>query len=394
MGRPGNYQDGNLNGVRVRTCGDCGETKPLTRSFYELRTDLAGEPKYRGTCRQCGNAMVRAGHNKRMADPDFAAEFRSKARAKNRERRESQRVHIPAGTQLASCPSCCKVVESGYYVYGHELPEYGFFYIGKGSGIRAWQTDLRSEVWKTFVAQRLKHGVIVHILHQGLTEEAAYELEKTEISQRGRKIDGTGPLLNLDEGGRGSSSDERKAFWAEKKKDPEFAEKKRAHAKAVLHNAEVRAKAIRSRESNVEYVNSRAERLRGYSSDPETVQKALDSRANNPHWRQNVVEGARRRFANSEKLAEHQELMQSKEWKAAHSAGVKEKFNKPTRMYFPSDWGHPGYFVDFENRTEMCEAMNFTKGHVSSVLTGKRAHYRNFTFDDAPLLHGEEQSLD
>jgi hypothetical protein len=69
-----------------------------------------------------------------------------------------------------------------YYVYAHiSKITQEVFYIGKGSGNRAWQTGNRSQFWKNFTR---KHGRTVELLHSGIEdEEEAFELEISAIAK-------------------------------------------------------------------------------------------------------------------------------------------------------------------------------------------------------------------
>jgi len=87
-----------------------------------------------------------------------------------------------------------------YYVYVHRKKTDGtIFYVGKGCGKRAW-SKARSVHWKRVVQ---KHGFTVEIIHSGLQEWYAFELEKEMILRIGRLNDKTGPLVNHSEGGCG-----------------------------------------------------------------------------------------------------------------------------------------------------------------------------------------------
>jgi hypothetical protein len=61
-----------------------------------------------------------------------------------------------------------------YYVYAHKKPDGHIFYVGKGSGIRQYQTGNRNVYWKRIVK---KHGYTPMILEKNLTEKEAYDKE-------------------------------------------------------------------------------------------------------------------------------------------------------------------------------------------------------------------------
>ncbi len=83
-----------------------------------------------------------------------------------------------------------------FYVYAHRrLDNDQVFYVGKGKGRRAQQTQSRNRWWK-FIAS--KHGFRVELLHRDLTEDEAFKLERVEIARFGRGI-----LCNNSDGGEG-----------------------------------------------------------------------------------------------------------------------------------------------------------------------------------------------
>ena len=66
-----------------------------------------------------------------------------------------------------------------YYVYFHICRSTGrTFYIGKGKGKRAYETNSRSIKWKAYVSE---NGYDVFIYKSGLTEDDAYKLENQLI---------------------------------------------------------------------------------------------------------------------------------------------------------------------------------------------------------------------
>jgi hypothetical protein len=85
-------------------------------------------------------------------------------------------------------------------VYAHINPiKNEPFYIGKGTGERAYKTDGRNEFWHRTVS---KYGYGVVKLIDGLTEEQSLEIEKQYIKKYGLRKDG-GVLVNLTYGGSG-----------------------------------------------------------------------------------------------------------------------------------------------------------------------------------------------
>jgi len=107
-------------------------------------------------------------------------------------------------------------MENKYYIYAHINPlKNEIFYIGKGSGKRAFVNKRRSTFWYSTAK---KYGFIVDILEEGLTEDKAYEREKWYIERIGRKDLGKGPLVNHTDGGDKPPSNKNKKHSEETKK--------------------------------------------------------------------------------------------------------------------------------------------------------------------------------
>jgi hypothetical protein len=75
------------------------------------------------------------------------------------------------------------------------------FYVGIGMGDRPWHKKGRNQLWERVVA---KCGYRVEILEEGLSWYQACELEKMLIALYGRRDLGTGPLVNMTDGGDGA----------------------------------------------------------------------------------------------------------------------------------------------------------------------------------------------
>lgn len=94
------------------------------------------------------------------------------------------------------------------YVYYDPSRNNEPIYVGKGKDSRAW-SHLKSKKKHPFI-QRLqfmrKNNILPHIgIYSDFDEEFAHLLEQELISKFGRKDLGKGSLLNLTDGGEGSS---------------------------------------------------------------------------------------------------------------------------------------------------------------------------------------------
>lgn len=100
----------------------------------------------------------------------------------------------------------------GTYVYGLYKFDYEPFYVGKGKNNRYYDHIKRRASYKTPVAKKVRslmeNGTKPEILiyQDKLNSINAYELETKMINMIGRRDLGTGPLLNLTDGGDGVSN--------------------------------------------------------------------------------------------------------------------------------------------------------------------------------------------
>lgn len=107
---------------------------------------------------------------------------------------------------------------SDFYVYLHrKVTTNEVFYVGKGSGRRAYDKVARSTWWKKTVA---KHGYTVEIYMDNLQEWYALELEAELIAYYGRKDLDLGTLVNVSDGGQAGPvgfklDEESRKKWSE-----------------------------------------------------------------------------------------------------------------------------------------------------------------------------------
>ena len=85
---------------------------------------------------------------------------------------------------------------NGFYVYSYLREDLTPYYIGKGSGTRAWKKT-RGEIGKPTDETRIV------ILNYDLSEEESFYIESNLIEQYGRLDLGTGILRNKTNGGEG-----------------------------------------------------------------------------------------------------------------------------------------------------------------------------------------------
>jgi hypothetical protein len=77
-----------------------------------------------------------------------------------------------------------------YYVYVHKDQHGNVFYIGKGTGKRAWSKE-RDDVWQRYVKEKIGGRYEVEIVEKELSEDEAVQLENFIMQRYGNR------LLNL-----------------------------------------------------------------------------------------------------------------------------------------------------------------------------------------------------
>ena len=130
------------------------------------------------------------------------------------------------------------VTPQDFYVYIHRKATTGeIFYVGKGTGRRAWTSKSRNVYWHRVVK---KHGLVVEIVLDGLQEWAALELEIDCIALHGRKSTGYGSLINLTDGGENPPHTPESIAAAVKtrKQNPELQAKLKARLAEMHRNPE------------------------------------------------------------------------------------------------------------------------------------------------------------
>lgn len=86
-------------------------------------------------------------------------------------------------------------------VYLHRRADTGeVFYVGIGVSGRAKSRSGRTDHWKNIVA---KHGLHIEYVERGVSRERAIDAETSLIALIGRVHDGSGPLINITDGGEG-----------------------------------------------------------------------------------------------------------------------------------------------------------------------------------------------
>lgn len=143
-------------------------------------------------------------------------------------------------------------MERRFYVYEHIRPDTGeVFYVGKGAGVRAYCINRPENKHYQFIVAKLARlglDVAVRWVAEGLSELAAFELERSLIKKHGRSDLFLGPLANQTDGGDGSQgavvSAATRALLSKQRrgipKSPEHRAKLAEHCRALGKTKEAR----------------------------------------------------------------------------------------------------------------------------------------------------------
>jgi len=100
---------------------------------------------------------------------------------------------------------------NNFYVYEIQYPDGTPFYVGKGKGKRMYihlkKNDDKNKLKQNIINKIRRNGnepITITVVND-LTEDKAYEIEKSLITHYGRRNIGTGILSNLTDGGEGVS---------------------------------------------------------------------------------------------------------------------------------------------------------------------------------------------
>ena len=184
-------------------------------------------------------------------------------------------------------------METRFYTYAHRKPgvqgPVGAFYIGKGSGRRAWSHANRNAHWRNAVA---KYGLEVQILAYWPDEASAFEHERFLIACF---RDLGAPLTNKTDGGEGASGAERSQEFRNNLGNrmrgvtprEETRAKMRAAKLGTKRSAEARAKGSashRGRKQTPEHIANAAAARAGYAHSAETKARLSTAALGNTRW--------------------------------------------------------------------------------------------------------------
>lgn len=125
------------------------------------------------------------------------------------------------------------MMENIFYVYEHwRLDTDTCFYVGKGSGRRAYSRSMRNVHWKNIVSKLERTGFAyeVRIVASGLSEKEAFNLEIDRISFWKDIVD----LANQTDGGEGTSGYKKSEEEKDKIRKSKIGVKRSLEARAAM----------------------------------------------------------------------------------------------------------------------------------------------------------------
>ena len=175
-----------------------------------------------------------------------------------------------------------------FYVYTYLREDGSPYYVGKGSGERAYKKWAKGEIKPPQDPSRIV------IVEANLTEKQAFKLEKKLISEYGRKDLNTGILHNRTNGGDGSSGHKTRGWkWSEESKakrrgagNPSYGKPSSEHQKVVssqIHSTRIRSEETKKKQSEallgreVSWGDKISAALKGKKQDPELVAKRTEA---------------------------------------------------------------------------------------------------------------------
>ena len=267
-------------------------------------------------------------------------------------------------------------MSTDFYVYLHRKATTGqVFYVGKGAGRRAWEHGeaRRGTLWQRTAR---KHGLIVEIAADGLQEWYAHEMECELIALHGRRDSGCGPLVNMTDGGEGTSGRvvpdyvraKHKAAAQAKAANPECRAKHKAAMQALATDPGWLAKTkdvLQARATDPGWRARNKAAVQARAADPGWLAKtkaAAQARAVDPVWLAKNKAAREAVYADPVVKAKHKAAVQARaadpEWLAKNKAANRARLCRPVECIETGE--------RFDSATDAARALR-ARGHPKAV---------------------------
>lgn len=229
---------------------------------------------------------------------------------------------------------------NNFYIYGHYTADTNeLFYIGKGSGRRAWATSGRNPYW---TRKANKHGFVVKLLQENLNEETAFTREKELIAEVGLE-----KLTNIIEGGDGPTSADMKRLWS----NPEMRKKAKLAGQRRSQNPVWKARHDAAMRENAKKPEILA-KLRQLA-----LRKSQDERFKKQQ--REILIG----------------LTKTPQWKAAHQRAMERRLAKTYEGFIAPDGT---VYANVYNLKKFCETHGLDEDVMRLVANGRQRTHRGW----------------
>jgi hypothetical protein len=257
------------------------------------------------------------------------------------------------------------VYPNRFYTYAYLRKDRTPYYIGKGSGYRAYDKSRRE-----FKPPKNKNRII--LLKQNLTEEEAFKHEIYMISVFGRKDLGTGILHNKTNGGEGSSGIIT---------SPETRVRKSNSAKGRIVSEKTRKKLSQSNLGQKRSEETK-KKMRGKIISQETREKLRTINTGKKHSQQTkdkIAKSSKGRVVSEETKRKLRESRLGKKLSEETKRKISQSKSKSIGKYVYKITSPSNEKIETNNLRQFCIKNNLQSSHMYSVSRGEMTHYKKWT---------------